>query len=78
LKNPVNKVKKPRGAKIREVIIDEQQLEHILDEVPHKYHDYFRLLMETACRRSELLYLKISWVDLNKRVIYLPSKITKT
>jgi len=33
--------------------------------------------METACRSSELLYLKTSWVDLNKRVIYLPLEITK-
>jgi integrase len=78
LKNPVNKVKKPSGAKIREVIIDDLQLENILVEVPHKYHDYFRLLMETACRRSELLYVKTSWIDLNKRVIYLPAEITKT
>jgi len=78
LKNPVNKVKKPSGAKVREVIIDNRQLEDILGGVPYKYHDYFRLLMETACRRSELLYLKTSWVDLNKRVIYLPAEITKT
>jgi integrase len=76
--NPVNKVKKPSGSKIREVVIDHIQLEHILDEVLPKYHDYFRLLMETACRRSELLYLKISWVNLNKRVINLPAEITKT
>jgi integrase len=78
VKNPVNKVKKPSGAKIREKIIDNQQLEHILDEVPSKYHAYFRLLMETACRRSELLYLKTSWIDLNKRVIHLPAEVTKT
>ncbi|MFT4850456.1 MAG: integrase [Sediminicola sp.] len=76
--NPVNKVKKPSGAKIREVVINHRQLEHILEEVSSKYHDYFRLLMETACRRSELLYLKTSWVDLNKRVIHLPAEITKT
>jgi len=78
VKNPVNKVKKPSGAKIREKVIDNEQLEHILDEVPHKYHPYFRLLMETACRRSELLYLKTSWVDLSKRVIHLPAEVTKT
>ena len=78
VKNPVNKVKKPSGAKIREKVIDNEQLEHILDEVPHKYHAYFRLLMETACRRSELLYLKTSWVDLSKRVIHLPAEVTKT
>jgi integrase len=78
VKNPVNKVKKPSGAKIREIIIDNQQLEHILDEVPSKYHAYFRLLMETACRRSELLYLKTSWVDLTNRVIHLPAEVTKT
>jgi len=78
LKNPVNKVKKPSGAKIREVIIDNKQLEHILSKVPSKYHDYFRLLIETACRRSELLHLKTSWVDLNRRVICLPAEITKT
>ncbi|MBA6398241.1 site-specific integrase [Colwellia sp. BRX10-4] len=78
VKNPVNKVKKPSGAKIREKVINNEQLEHILDEVPHKYHAYFRLLMETACRRSELLYLKTSWVDLSKRVIHLPAEITKT
>jgi len=34
--------------------------------------------METACRRSELLYLKTSWVDLRKRVIHLPAEVTKT
>jgi integrase len=78
VKNPVNKVKKPSGAKIREKVIDNEQLEHILDEVPAKYHAYFRLLMETACRRSELLYLKTSWVDLSKRVIHLPAEVTKT
>jgi integrase len=78
LKNPVNKVKKPSGAKIREVIIDNKQLEHILSKVPPKYHDYFRLLMETACRRSELLHLKTAWVDLNRRVICLPAERTKT
>lgn len=58
VKNPVNKVKKPSGAKIREKVIDNEQLEHILDEVLQKHHAYFRLLMETACRLSELLYLK--------------------
>ena len=78
IKNPVDKVKKPSGAKIREKIIDNQQLEHILEELPSKYHDYFRLLMETACRRSELLYLKTSWIDLSKRVINLPAEVTKT
>jgi len=78
VKNPVNKVKKPSGAKIREKVIDNEQLERILEEVPLKYHAYFRLLMETACRRSELLYLKTAWVDLSKRVIHLPAEVTKT
>jgi integrase len=78
VKNPVNKVKKPSGGKIREKVINNDELEHILGELPLKYHNYFRLLMETACRRSELLFLKTSWVDLTNRVIHLPAEVTKT
>jgi len=76
--NPVNKVKKPSGAKVRERVISYQELEHILDDVPHVYHNYFRLLMETACRRSEILNLPKAWIDLKARVIRLPAEITKT
>ena len=76
--NPVNKVKKPSGAKVRERVISYEELEHILDEVPSDYHSYFRLLMETACRRSELLNLPTAWIDLKARVIKLPAEITKT
>ncbi len=76
--NPVNKVRKPSGAKVRERVISYNELEHILDEVPPMYHNYFRLLMETACRRSELLSLPTAWIDINSRVIRLPAEITKT
>lgn len=76
--NPVIKVSKPSGAKIREVIINHAQLENILERTPTKYHDYFRLLMETSCRRSELLYMNISWVNLSRRVICLPAERTKS
>jgi integrase len=76
--NPVDRVAKPSGAKVRERVISYHELEHILDEVPHQYHNYLRLLMETACRRSELLKLPSSWIDLQSRVIRLPAEITKT
>lgn len=75
--NPVTKVSKPSGAKVREVIINYKQLENILERTPVKYHDYFRLLMETSCRRSELLYMRTSWVNLSRRVICLPAERTK-
>jgi len=32
---------KPSRTKIREIKIDNQQLEQILKELQHKYHDYF-------------------------------------
>tara|TARA_R110002020_G_scaffold92756_2_gene224213 strand:- start:162 stop:1148 length:987 start_codon:yes stop_codon:yes gene_type:complete len=76
--NPVDKVKKPSGSKVRERVITHKELDNILCEIPYKYHSYFRLLMETACRRSELLSLPKAWVDLSARVIRLPAHITKT
>ncbi len=76
--NPVTKVSKPSGAKVREVTINYGQFENILERTPVKYHDYFRLLMETSCRRSELLYMRTSWVNLDRRVICLPAERTKT
>jgi integrase len=78
LPNPVIKVKKPYGGKIRTVVINHAQLESILSKTPAKYHDYFRLLMETSCRRSELLFMNTSWVNLEKRTISLPADRTKS
>lgn len=76
--NPVIKVKKPSGTRVRQIVITHAQLENILKYTPDKYHDYFRLLMETSCRRSELLYMKTLWINIERRVICLPSEVTKT
>ena len=78
LPNPVIKVKKPYGGKIRTTVITHTQLESILSKTPAKYHDYFRLLMETSCRRSELLFMNTSWVNLDSRCISLPAERTKS
>ena len=78
LPNPVIKVKKPYGGKVRTAVITHTELESILSKTPVKYHDYFRLLMETSCRRSELLFMNTSWVNLDSRCICLPAERTKS
>lgn len=78
LENPVRRVRLPAANDARELVHRPEDRLAISNHLSGEPLAVYELLLETACRLSEIVYLRAEWVDLNERVINLPDIATKT
>jgi integrase len=75
LQNPVKSVELPRPARMRNRRFEAEELEYVRVELANARHPlaliFFELLIETACRRGELLRLRVRDVDIAARTATL-------
>ncbi len=72
--NPMSEIRKPPNGKPRERRVSEQELRHILHAARFApdLQAIIRIALETGMRRSEILGMEWRYVDLEKRVVWLP------
>lgn len=81
LVNPIRQIKIPSPSPGREVVHKQKEQEILADELPGEFSIAYRLLLETAMRLSELLYVRVEWIDIDDPAdsfIALPTDSTKT
>lgn len=73
LENPMKELEWPGGSKQRSRRVSPDEIKALVEAYPHgEFGAVLELLCETAMRRSELLNVDWSRVDLTARVIHLP------
>ena len=78
--NPVHRIKKKRESKKKRKIIAELHLKSIFKYLKNTDNNFYVLcLMCYFCflRRTEITKLKVNCVQLNQRLIYVPSNVSK-
>ena len=70
--NPVQFVRVPKFDDRRERRLEDREEERLLDTAPPQYQRYIILALETAMRRSELLRMRKSHIDFDKRTLLIP------
>ena len=70
--NPVQFVRVPKFDDRRDRRLEDGEEERILDAAPPQYQRYIILALETAMRRSELLRMRKSHIDFDKRTLLIP------
>lgn len=78
LENPCRGVRIPEDSPYREYVHKPEHQSRLLAELNGEPAAVYELLLLTACRLSEIVYLQIEWVDMKRRVITLPQDVTKT
>jgi integrase len=75
LDNPVKAVELPKARRMRSRRFEQEELEYLSVELAKSKNSlvlsFFEFAIETACRRGEVLRLRIRDVDLNKRTAVL-------
>ncbi|KLN62171.1 hypothetical protein WH96_01145 [Kiloniella spongiae] len=74
--NPVKPVKLPRASKPSTKIVSREELRELLDGLTGDCKIIVELLFETACRRSEIVFITAGAIDLTEQTIFLEQ--TKT
>ncbi len=74
--NPVELVKLPKGSKPSSKVVSREELTELLEGLRGTSKLVVELLFETACRRSEIVFLTAGAIDLEERTIFLEE--TKT
>lgn len=72
--NPMSEIRKPPNSKARERRVSRQEIECVLHAARFApdLQTIIRLAVETGMRRSEILGLEWRYIDLGKRVVWLP------
>lgn len=70
--NPVALVKQPQPARARNQRLDQDMEVKLLSALKEEYRPAVTLLIETACRRGELLAMEWRHIDLKKRSWLIP------
>jgi len=70
--NPVQFVRIPKFDDRRDRRLEDGEEERLLDTAPSQYQRYIILALETAMRRSELLRMRKSHIDFDKRTLLIP------
>ena len=70
--NPVQFVRVPKFDDRRDRRLEDGEEERLLDTAPPQYQRYIILAIETAMRRSELLLMRKSHIDFDKRTLLIP------
>ena len=70
--NPVQFVRVPKFDDRRVRRLEDGEEERLLDTAPPQYQRYIILAIETAMRRSELLRMRKSHIDFDKRTLLIP------
>lgn len=78
LENPIAKVQLPSENASRETTHSDHDQAQLLANLKSPYRECYELLLQTACRVSEVVYMRIEWVNLSARYVQLPQDITKT
>ena len=74
--NPVQFVRVPKFDNRRDRRLEDGEGEKLLNTAPPQYQRYIILAIETAMRRSELLLMRKSHIDFDKRTLLIP--VTKS
>lgn len=78
LLNPLKNIRKPSGSRERERRLNPGEFDDISAELARRGNPYalpaFELAIETSLRQGMLLALRWDWVDLDARVIRIPSE----
>ena len=69
---PVQFVRVPKFDDRRDRRLEDGEEERLLDTAPHQCQRYIILALETAMRRSELLRMRKSYIDFDKRTLLIP------
>jgi integrase len=79
LQNPIRLISMPSPGEERDVIHKKSEQSILRQELDGEYAIAYTLLLETAMRLSELLYIRVEWLDLEEDgVVRLPTDATKT
>ncbi|MGF6599692.1 integrase [Paraburkholderia sp. GAS448] len=72
--NPMSEIRKPPNSKARERRVSRQELDYVLHAARFApdLQTIIQLAVETGMRRSEILSLEWRYIDLSKRVVWLP------
>ena len=77
LMNPLKNIRKPSGSRERDRRLHSGEYQLILNELSKSENRYvapaFQLAVETSLRQSMLFSLRWEWLDLGKRVIFVPA-----